>query len=208
MEGILHFQLFIITAMIIILVPGPDFIYVTTCGISNGNKAGIVSACGISAGILVLTLFAALGLSAIIQTSKVAFTVIKFLGAGYLIFIGIKAMMSKNDIQDFSADKFQKKDSMFLKGIVTNVFNPKAIITFMALLPQFVSVNNANPKAQFILLGLILSAMSIAWLGLVGYFAGIFGNVIKKNKSIQNGIKYVSGSIMVALGLKLATSQK
>src|ERR1035437_10127547 len=96
MNGIINFQLFIISSMIIIIVPGPDFIYVTTRGISNGNKAGIISACGISVGILIHTLFAAFGLSAIIQTSKVAFSIIKFLGAGYLIFIGIKAIISKN----------------------------------------------------------------------------------------------------------------
>jgi threonine/homoserine/homoserine lactone efflux protein len=204
MNGILNFQLFIISSMIIIIVPGPDFIYVTTHGISNGNKAGVISACGISVGILIHTLFAAFGLSAIIQTSKVAFSIIKFLGSGYLIFIGIKAIISKNKTVEFNIDRNFKHENMFKQGVLTNVFNPKAIVTFMAFLPQFVSVNIVNPKSQFILLGLILSIMSIIWLGFVGYFAGIFGTIIKRNKIIQNGIKYVSGSIMILLGLRLA----
>ena len=204
MNGILNFQLFIISSMIIIIVPGPDFIYVTTRGISNGNKAGVISACGISVGILIHTLFAAFGLSAIIQTSKVAFSIIKFLGAGYLIFIGIKAIISKNKTVEFNIDRNFKHENMFKQGVLTNVFNPKAIVTFMAFLPQFVSVNIVNPKSQFILLGLILSIMSIIWLGFVGYFAGIFGSIIKRNKIIQNGIKYISGSIMILLGLRLA----
>lgn len=208
MNGIINFQLFIISSIIIIVAPGPDFIYVTTRGISEGNKAGIISALGISAGLLVHTLFAAFGLSAIIQTSRIAYLVIKYLGAGYLIFIGIKAILSKNKLDEFKTDAVYKSDNIFKQGIITNVFNPKAIVTFMAFLPQFVNGNIAHPITQFTFLGLILSTMSIVWFGLVGYFAGIFGAIVKRNKAIQDGIKYISGSIMILLGLRLAIKKE
>jgi threonine/homoserine/homoserine lactone efflux protein len=101
MDGIINFQLFIISSIIIIIAPGPDFVYVTTRGISEGNKAGVISAFGISSGLLIHTLFAAFGLSAIIQASRIAYSIIKYLGAGYLIFIGIKAVFSKNNNVEF-----------------------------------------------------------------------------------------------------------
>jgi threonine/homoserine/homoserine lactone efflux protein len=204
MDGIINFQLFIISSMIIIIAPGPDFIYVTTRGISEGNKAGVISAIGISAGLLIHTLFAAFGLSAIIQASRTAYTIIKYLGAGYLIFIGIKAIISKNKIVELKTDTTYKNGNIFRQGMLTNIFNPKAIVTFMAFLPQFVNANISHPITQFTLLGLILSTMAIIWFGFVGYFAGLFGAIIKRNNIIQNGIKYLSGSIMILLGLRLA----
>jgi len=204
MDGIINFQLFIVTSIIIIIAPGPDFIYVTTRGISDGNKAGVISAFGISVGLLIHTLFAAFGLSAIIQASRMAYSIIKYLGAGYLIFIGVRALISKNKNDEFKNNRTYKNGNIFKQGILTNVFNPKAIVTFMAFLPQFVSVNISHPITQFTILGLILSTIAIIWFGFVGYFAGIFGSIIKRNSIIQNGIKYISGSVMILLGLRLA----
>jgi len=204
MEGIVNFQLFIISSIIIIMAPGPDFIYVTTRGVSDGSKAGLISAFGISAGLLVHTLFAAFGLSAIIQASRIAYLVIKYLGAAYLIYIGVKALTSKNNAKESENKKIYKSGNIFKQGILTNVFNPKAIVTFMAFLPQFVNVHISHPISQFILLGVILAAMAVIWFGIVGYFAGFFGSIIKRSNLIQSGIKYISGSIMILLGLRLA----
>jgi len=208
MDGIMNIQLFIISSMIIIIAPGPDFIYVTTRGISDGNKAGVISAFGISAGLLIHTLFAAFGLSAIIQASRTAYFIIKYLGAGYLIFIGVKAILSKSKNIEFKTDKTYKNGNIFKQGILTNIFNPKAIVTFMAFLPQFVSTTILHPITQFTFLGLILSTMAMIWFGFVGYFAGIFGAFIKRNNIIQNGIKYISGSVMILLGLRLAINKE
>jgi threonine/homoserine/homoserine lactone efflux protein len=204
MGGIVNFQLFIISSIIIIMAPGPDFIYVTTRGVSEGSKAGLISAFGISAGLLVHTLFAAFGLSAIIQASRIAYLVIKYLGAAYLIYIGVKALTSKNNAKESKNKKIYKSGNIFKQGILTNVFNPKAIVTFMAFLPQFVNVHISHPISQFILLGVILAAIAIIWFGIVGYFAGFFGSAIKRSNLIQSAIKYISGSIMILLGLRLA----
>jgi len=133
-----------------------------------------------------------------------AYLIIKYIGAAYLIYIGIRAILSKNKLTDLRDETSGKNGNVFKQGILTNVFNPKAIVTFMAFLPQFVNTNINHPITQFTLLGLILAMMAGIWFGFVGYFAGFFGSIIRKNNFVQNGIKYISGSIMILLGLRLA----
>ncbi|HSR18856.1 MAG TPA: LysE family translocator [Ignavibacteriaceae bacterium] len=202
MEGIINLPLFIISAAILVIAPGPDFIYVTSRGISEGHKAGVLSALGISVGLLIHTLFAAFGLSAIIQASSTAYILIKFAGAGYLIYLGIKALLRKDSLN--SKEIESKKGNVFKQGVLTNVFNPKAIITFMAFLPQFVDLKMSSHIIQFSILGIIIAVIAVLWFGLVGYFSGIIGSVIKKSRLFQNVVSYLSGTVMIALGLRLA----
>jgi threonine/homoserine/homoserine lactone efflux protein len=207
MIGIVNLPLFIITSIIIIVAPGPDFIYVTTRGVSQGKKAGTISALGISVGLLIHTLLAAFGLSAIIQTSRIAYLAIKYVGAGYLIFLGVKAIMTRNQLLSDNDRNISRKGA-FHQGVLTNVFNPKAIITFMAFLPQFVDIRINHPIGQFLFLGVILSLIAVLWFGVVGYFAGLIGAFIKKSIPFQNGIRYLSGSILILLGLRLAMKEE
>jgi threonine/homoserine/homoserine lactone efflux protein len=202
-DGIINLPLFVISSVIIIIAPGPDFIYVTTRGVYEGHKAGVISAFGISIGLVIHTLFAAFGLSAIIQASSIAYLVLKFLGAGYLVYLGVKTLISKSKPGSNIAP-LNNRRSIFQQAILTNVFNPKAIITFMAFLPQFVNMRIHNPIGQFIFLGTILSVIAVLWFGIVGYFAGMIGGLIKRNRIFQNVIKNISGTIMIALGLRLA----
>jgi threonine/homoserine/homoserine lactone efflux protein len=202
MDGIINLPLFLISSLLIVMAPGPDFVYVTTRGIAEGSKAGVLSAFGISTGLLVHTMFAAFGLSAIIQSSVLAYMIIKYLGAGYLIFLGIKALINKT--QPYTTTTKNEKNGVFRQGVITNVFNPKAIVTFIAFLPQFVDVHLVNPVSQFFELGMILSLIAVAWFGIIGYFAGLIGAYIKKNIYIQKLTKYASGTIMVALGMRAA----
>ncbi|HVO74567.1 MAG TPA: LysE family translocator [Ignavibacteriaceae bacterium] len=202
MDGIINLPLFIISSAILIIAPGPDFIYVTSRGISEGHKAGILSALGISVGLLVHTLFAAFGLSAIIRASAAAYIVIKFAGAGYLIYLGIKALLTRTKLN--SLEPAGKKGNVFKQGILTNLFNPKAIITFMAFLPQFVDVKMSSHVFQFSFLGLIIALIAVLWFGFVGYFSGIVGSALKKSRFFQNTVSYLSGTVMIALGLRLA----
>lgn len=206
MEGIINFELFLISAVVFVLAPGPDFLYVTTRGIADGNRAGVISAIGVSCGLLVHTLFAAFGLSAIIRTSEIIYSIIKYAGAAYLIFIGIKSFVTttKPSSPDGQSRLISRNDNHFRQGLLTNVFNPKAIVTFMAFMPQFVKVNSAQPIKEFLILGGSVSFISVTWFIFVGYFAGSLGALIKRNRMIQNGIKYVSGTIMIFLGLRLA----
>jgi threonine/homoserine/homoserine lactone efflux protein len=203
MIGIINLPLFVVTSIIIIIAPGPDFIYVTTRGVSQGKRIGTLSALGISVGLLIHTILAAFGLSAIIQTSRIAYLTINYIGAGYLIFLGLKVLLTKSKLSNMEEKNCSKKN-VFIQGILTNLFNPKAIVTFMAFLPQFVDIKINHPIFQFLFLGIILSLIAILWFGIVGYFAGLISNFIKKSIAFKNGIKYLSGSILILLGLRLA----
>jgi len=180
---------------------------VTTRGVANGNRAGVLSALGVCAGLLIHTMFATFGLSAIIQTSRMAYIIIKYVGAAYLIYIGIKAIVSKDQIETGGNKMTGRNGKIFKQAVLTNVFNPKAIVTFMAFLPQFVDANTSNHISQFLCLGCMFSFMAVVWFGLVGYFAGIAGSLLKRCKNIQKILRYVSGTIMIVLGLRLAVNK-
>lgn len=113
MDGIINFPLFVLSSFLLIAAPGPDFIYVLTRGISEGRKGGLMSALGISTGMLVHTMFAAFGLSAIIETSRIAFMVIKYVGAGYLIYIGLKMILTKKTMEKNKPDPKHKDQNIF-----------------------------------------------------------------------------------------------
>lgn len=206
MSGIEHFPVFLITSILIIMAPGPDFLYVTTRGIAQGKRAGTLSALGTSVGLLVHTILAAFGLSAIIQSSRAAYLLIKYIGAGYLIYLGIKAMFNKDKLLTNTSNISEK--GAFHQGVLTNVFNPKAIVTFMAFLPQFVDSGISHPISQFMFLGILFSFLAVVWFGMVGYFAGVLGSFIKSSRSFQEFIKYLSSSVLIFLGLRLALKKE
>ena len=208
MEGIINLPIFIISSFLIIIAPGPDFIYVTSRGISEGNRAGLMSALGISIGLLIHTLLAAFGLSAIIQASRIAYLVVKYIGAGYLIYLGVKMILSKTGGGKIEKNSITKQGNVLKQGIVTNVFNPKAIVTFMAFLPQFVNTTITSPIEQFLILGIILSILAVIWFGIVGYFSGMIGEFIKRSKLFQDLLKIISGLTMIGLGLRLVLKKE
>ena len=197
-------------AIVIIMSPGPDFLFVITKGIAQGRKAGIYSAFGISVGLVVHTILAAMGLSALVQTSGIAFQTIKYIGAAYLIYLGIKLIIDRNNsIQYNSPDNGElKKGALFRQGVITNVFNPKAVITFMAFIPQFISSTDGGATYEIIVFGSIISFLAIVWFGVVGYFAGSVGRWLSSQVYVQKIINLASGFILVGLGLRLALIKK
>ncbi|MBN2115578.1 MAG: LysE family translocator [Anaerolineales bacterium] len=200
--------LYTIGALIIIVSPGPDFIYVTTRGIAQGRVAGLLSAAGISLGLMVHTLLAALGLSALLQTSGIAFQTIKFMGAAYLLYLGVKVFLNKESlIQPGQSEVKLNKLAIVRQGIATNVFNPKAILTFMAFIPQFINPADRLAAIQISLLGGIIAFLAIVWFGLVGYFAGTLGKWLCRQTFLQRLIQWATGCILVSLGLRLALSK-
>ncbi|HEX2995364.1 MAG TPA: LysE family translocator [Anaerolineales bacterium] len=200
--------LYTIGALVIIVSPGPDFIYVTTRGIAQGRLAGLLSAAGISLGLMVHTTLAALGLSALLQTSGIAFQTIKFAGAAYLLYLGIRMFLNRESlIQPGKSEVKLNKLAIVRQGIATNVFNPKAIITFMAFIPQFINPADKLAALQISLLGGIIAFLAIAWFGLVGYFAGTLGKWLGRQLLAQRIIQWCTGCILVGLGLRLAFSK-
>lgn len=201
--------LYTIGAAILIISPGPDFIYVTTRGIAQGRKAGILSAAGISIGLLIHTVLASLGLSALLQTSGFLFQAVKYTGAAYLIYLGVNALISKDNLiqQDVNTVKLDSA-AVFRQGVLTNVFNPKAIITFMAFIPQFINPADGTASIQIAILGGIIAFLAIVWFGIIGYFAGALGGWLSKQSIFKKALRWVTGCVLIGLGVRLAVTKK
>ena len=168
----------------------------------------MISALGVNLGVVIHTLFAVLGLSAILQSSALAFTVIKMVGAIYLIYLGIKTILSK---EEFSLQANKHKASrlmLFWQGCLTNVLNPKVALFFLAFLPQFVDPSLGNVSWQMFLLGLYFTLLGVLWLSCVGYFAGSMGSWIGRSATASSILRWITSSIVIGLGIKLAWSER
>lgn len=199
-----NFALFIAASWVLIVTPGPDMIYVITRGVSHGRKAGMISAVGVTLGILVHTIFAAFGLAIILRTSALAFLAVKFSGAAYLIYLGVRTFSNKSDFT-FSSDK--PKDGIrkiFVQGLLSNVLNPKIALFFLAFLPQFVNPEHGSASVQMVCLGLTFALFGIVFLVLLGYFSGSIGAWLSNKQKLAEKIRWFTGSVLIALGLRLA----
>ncbi len=208
--GIENFLTFIITALLFIMTPGIDTIFVLNKSIAQGKKAGIYSTLGINAGVLVHTLFAAMGLSIIIAKSATAFMIIKYLGALYLIYLGVKKIIAKKDnpAVDIKDDMHKSSFQNFTSGLLTNTLNPKVALFFLAFFPQFISPELMNSPLPFLVLGTTYAIIGIVWFVLLTLFASIFSGRITSNPKIMQRIDKVSGGIFILMGLKIAFSKK
>ena len=205
MTDIQNFALFFGLSWILIITPGPDLIYVLTKGISTGRKAGLISAVGVTLGILVHTIFAALGLSIILKTSAIAFTIVKIVGAAYLIYLGLKSLLGKSEFK-MKKDEIISSRKIFTQGLISNTLNPKVALFFMAFLPQFIrtsGTDNISP-IPFLILGLVFAMSTLIFLATLGYFSGAVGQYLMSRDAISKWIKNISGSIMILLGIRLA----
>ena len=203
-----NFALFLAASWILIITPGPDMIYVITRGISQGRKAGVISAIGVTLGILVHTLFAAFGLAIILRTSALAFLAVKFAGSGYLIYLGVQALRNKSDFA-LSEDKPKAGiRTIFIQGILSNVLNPKIALFFLAFLPQFVNLSHGNASIQMAYYGLTFALFGIVFLVILGYFSGSIGSWLSSKQYLAQKIRWFTGSILIALGLRLAFMER
>ena len=183
-----HFQnlyLFFIASLLLNLTPGNDMLYVASRSISQGPKAGIISASGIFCGCFVHIMAAVFGLSIIIAKSAYLFSLIKFAGAGYLVYLGIRSLLSKPDIARVqgSAVKYNRW-KLFKQGVVTNALNPKVAIFFLSFLPQFVDPRSPYIKLELIMLGLWFAVQGTLVLMIVGVVLGKTKDFFKQNPKI------------------------
>ena len=211
MFGITNFETFLIAAILLNITPGADTIYILSRSISQGKKAGILSAFGISTGALVHCIIAAFGLSVIIAQSANAFITIKYLGAAYLIFLGVKALITKSK-NEFELEQVHIKKvsnrKIYISGILTNILNPKVALFFLAFLPQFIDPNYATNSLPFIMLGLAFITTGTIWCLLLALFSAKVSDSIRNNYSIKRWLNRTTGVIFIALGIKLALSEK
>ena len=196
--------LFALASILLAITPGPDMIYIITRSISQGRNAGVVSTLGVNTGILLHTFAAALGLSALIAASAVAFSIVKYAGAAYLIYLGVQTFLSK-------AEKFQVESianaelsQVFRQGLLVNLFNPKIILFFLSFLPQFVDPSQGNVSLQLFLLGILFMVCTLPISLGIGLAGGQLGIWLKTRQKIQQVTKWVTGSIYIALGITTA----
>ncbi len=199
--------LFCATAIPIILTPGPDIIYIITRGISQGRSTALLSMIGVCLGYLVHTALAVLGLSALLRTSETLFDAIRYAGAAYLIYLGVRAFRSGQQLH-IPADAAPGTSKNFVvTGMATSVMNPKGILFFLSFLPQFVIPSAGHVPMQVLCLGLTFTFLCVAAYGAIAYFSGAFGNRLTTNPKTANVLQWATGSVMVALGMRLALPQ-
>jgi threonine/homoserine/homoserine lactone efflux protein len=209
MFGIHDFALFLTTGILLNLTPGPDTVYILGRSVAQGRRAGIASALGISAGSILHTGAAALGLSAVLATSAWAFTAVKLTGAAYLIFLGVRALLERN--QDlFIPAHFKRNDpaSAFRQGILTNVLNPKVALFFLAFLPQFIDATTPSKTVAFLILGLTFVTTGTIWCLILAWFAAAFSARLRGNATVAALLNRAVGSLFIFLGLRLAVARR
>ncbi|MCW3105991.1 MAG: LysE family translocator [Segetibacter sp.] len=199
------FWIFAFASLIINITPGNDMLYVISRSAGQGSKAGIISAFGITCGCLVHLLAAVIGLSALIAQSALAFNLIKYIGAIYLIFLGVKAFVNKTH---FECKQLESSDykTIFVQGVVTNIFNPKVALFFLAFLPQFIDVTNPHPQLQILALGAWFNFSGTVVNVLVALLFGRVGNWFGNSAFIKWQPK-ITGTILIALGIKVALTK-
>ncbi|SEL52973.1 resistance to homoserine/threonine (RhtB) family protein [Aquimarina amphilecti] len=210
MFGIINFEAFLIAGLIMNLTPGADTMYILGRSIAQGKKAGILSVLGISTGAIFHIIFATLGLSIILAKSAAAFEIIKYLGAAYLIFLGLKAIFKKTD------EKFELRNQneivnykkIYFSGVLTNILNPKVALFFLAFLPQFIDPNYVQSSLPFLILGITFLLTGTIWCLILALFASKLSDRIRKNYKIKIWLDKITGGIFVALGIKLALMKK
>lgn len=198
--------LFITAALILLLTPGPAVLYIIARSVDQGRLAGLVSVLSIEVGNFIHVLAATLGLSALVFSTTWGFTVVKWLGAGYLIYLGIRRYVSGAEIESAQAIKGQGLNRVFSQGVLVAVLNPKTALFFLAFLPQFVDPALGSIPVQFFSLGCIFVLMAIFTDGLYSIASSTASNWLKSNQSFWRVEKIIAGSVYILLGLTAAFS--
>ncbi|WP_344494070.1 LysE family translocator [Nonomuraea monospora] len=193
------FALFLTTSAVLVLIPGPNHLYITARGLSQGRAAGLVSALGVEVGTLLHIAAAAAGLSYVIAQSATLYTIIKWAGVAYLVYLGIRAFTGK--APETGRPEPQPLRKVFVEGLLVNVFNPKTLLFFLALLPQFVHPESGSPALQVVVLGLTLLLLGLISDVVYALTAGALGRRLDR---AARSMRYVSGVVYLGLGVLTA----
>lgn len=208
MFGIHDFTVFIVTAVLLNLSPGPDTFYILGRSIAQGRGAGIASALGIAAGSLVHTFAAAVGLSALLAASAYAFLAVKLAGAAYLAYLGLRMLFSRATAAaipaGFSSSGFR---AAFRQGLLTNLLNPKVALFFLAFMPQFIASDSPSKFAAFLTLGLCFVTSGTIWCLCLAWFSSLLAGRVRGSRTFADVLNRAAGALFVFLGVRLATSR-
>lgn len=202
---------FLSAALLITLSPGPDNLMVLSVGMARGRRQGMAFGLGCALGCLSHTILAALGVSALLRASPLAFTALKFAGGLYLVWLGIGALRSRGGTQvageGAAALPEQALGRLFAKGLLANAINPKVVLFFLSFLPQFVIADRGDASWQTAQLGLLFTAQGVLLFGLLGYFSGTVGSWINRHPRAGLWLDRGAGAIFVGLGVRLMVAR-
>jgi threonine/homoserine/homoserine lactone efflux protein len=197
--------LFAVAATLLLLTPGPAVLYVVARSVEQGRIAGLASVFGITTGTLVHVLASTLGLSALLASSTLAFAVVKYAGAGYLIYMGVRRILSRTDSSASPSDLPRRSlGRLYRDGFIVNLLNPKTALFFLAFLPQFVDPSRGAVPFQIAFLGLLFTLMGLTSDGLYALVAGTAGIWVKRQSRYLDWERYVTGSVFIGLGVTAA----
>ena len=192
-------------SILLLLIPGPAVLYIVNRSVSDGREAGLAAVAGLTLGNLVHALAAAAGLSAVLATSAAAFSTVKYLGAAYLIYVGVRTLLRPPPVINPDQPGVSAKRA-FTQGIVVNVLNPKVALFFLSFLPQFIHPENGRPALQALVLGLVFVGLGFFSDGTYSLVASSLRSVLLRGKTLPFVQRWVAGTVFIGLGLVAATA--
>jgi len=198
--------LFFAASALLALAPGPDNLFVMAQSIQNGRAAGLLVTLGLATGLVVHTLAVALGLATLVQTSSIAFTVLKFVGAAYLSYLAYKAFRAGKRVS--SESLAVSRGNLYRRGIIMNITNPKVSLFFLAFLPQFADPLRGPVVPQLLLLGMVFILATFLVFGMLGMVAGGAGERLRRSERAQMAINRIAGAVYAVLALKLVLTER
>lgn len=196
---------FVVAAAVLVAIPGPAVLYIVSTGLGRGRKAAVASALGIETGAVIHVLAAALGLSALLARSGLAYSVVKYLGAAYLIYLGVKTLLAHGEVREPSPAAWFGPGA-FRRGVLVNAFNPKVALFFLAFLPPFVNPARGSVALQTVILGLVFIAVATAIDMAYALASGSIGRLLLRRPRLLTARRRVSGLTLLALGVSAAAT--
>ncbi|NVZ94838.1 LysE family translocator [Pseudomonas sp. D6002] len=199
---------FLITCLIVVLIPGTGVIFTVSTGLTAGKRASVFAALGCTAGIVPHLLASVLGLSALLHTSALAFEALKYAGAAYLLYLAYATWRDRSAFAMNDAPTISSANSLMVRGLLLNILNPKLTIFFLAFLPQFVTPGAGAPALQMLLLSSVFMAMTFAVFVIYGLLANVFRRAVIESPRVQNWLRRSFAAAFAGLGLNLAFAQR
>lgn len=199
---------FLITCLIVVLIPGTGVIFTVSTGLTAGKRASVFAALGCTAGIVPHLLASVLGLSALLHTSALAFEALKYAGAAYLLYLAYATWRDRSAFAMNDAPTISSAHSLVVRGLLLNILNPKLTIFFLAFLPQFVTPGAGAPALQMLLLSSVFMAMTFAVFVIYGLLANVFRRAVIESPRVQNWLRRSFAAAFAGLGLNLAFAQR
>ena len=202
-----NLPVFLLAALILLLTPGPAVLYIIARSMDQGRLAGFVSVLSIESGNSVHVLAATLGLSAILMSSALAFSIVKYLGAAYLIYLGVRRLLARDQSHEIAKVQRQSLRRIYSQGVLVATLNPKTALFFLAFLPQFVDPSAGSMSLQLLTLGGLFVMMAIVTDSMYAFLASTAGSWLKRKQSFLRADRYLVGSVYIGLGVTAAIAE-